>query len=198
MTDLAERRDIETDVYQPAEDTRLLLTQALDDIEAGHRVLEVGTGSGFVAVRLAADTDAQVVASDLNPHACRQARDGAQEAGVDIEVIRADLTKPFAAGSFDRVVFNPPYLPADSDAAQDDWMEVALSGGETGRAVVEPFLDDVARVLAPGGRALLLISTLTGVGEVARYADAQGLFARTLAEETHPYERLVVLALDEE
>lgn len=196
MTDLAERRGLETEVYQPAEDTRLLLDQTLDEVNAGHRVLEVGTGSGFVAVRLAEATGARIVASDLNPHACRQAKQRASEAGVDVEVVRADLTDPFAPESFDRVVFNPPYLPADPDAKRDDWMEVALSGGETGRAVVEPFLDDVRRVLTPSGRALLLVSTLTGVGEVARYADERGLFARTLAEETHPYERLVVLALD--
>lgn len=198
MTDLAERRDVETTVYQPAEDTRLLFDAALDRVGRHHRVLEVGTGSGFIAARLAVETGATVVASDVNPHACRTAREQAVEAGVDVGVVRADLVSPFPADAFDRVVFNPPYLPADPDGARDDWMERALSGGEDGRAVVEPFLDDLARVLRPDGIGVLLVSTLTGIGEVARYADDRGLHARTVAEEAHPYERLAVLALHRE
>jgi release factor glutamine methyltransferase len=189
VTDLAERRGMETDVYQPAEDSHLLAETALDWVTDDHRVLEVGTGSGVVAASIAAETAAEVVASDLNPHACQRAR----ERGL--QVVRGDLVAPFADGAFDVVAFNPPYLPTDPDVAGDDWMEVALSGGEDGRAVVEPFVATVGRVLAPGGVALLLVSTLTGLEAVESLASDAGLTISSVAEESFPYETLHVLAL---
>ncbi|GGL23214.1 methyltransferase [Halarchaeum grantii] len=189
-SDLAARRGIETDVYDPAEDSRLLADVASDAVGSGDTVLDVGTGSGYVASTVAAETGARVVGSDLNPHACRRARD------AGIEAVRADLVAPFREGAFDAVLFNPPYLPADAAAAREDWMEVALTGGETGREVVEAFLDDVGRVLAPSGYALVLVSTLTGVDEVVEYAGARGFSAAAaLADESFPFETLTVLKL---
>lgn len=189
MGDLAERRGLETEVYQPAEDSHLLAETVAGRVSSGARVLEVGTGSGFVAAFLASETDADVVATDLNPHACRQAR----ERGVP--VVRADLTAPFRDGVFDVVAFNPPYLPRDADAERDDWMEVALTGGETGRAVIERFLDDVGRVLAADGSVYLLVSTMTGVDDVIAYAAGRGFSAAALRDASFPYETLTVLRL---
>jgi release factor glutamine methyltransferase len=185
--DLAEHRDVET-VYQPAEDSRLLADAVVEAVEAGDRLLDVGTGSGYVAHR-AKEAGARVVGSDLNPEACEQAAD----AGVP--VVRADLTSAFRADSFDVVTFNPPYLPEPEDGGWGDWMETALSGGEDGRAVVDPFLDDVGRVLAPGGRVYLLVSTLTGLDEVREYATGRGLTATEVRRESFSFEQLLVLEL---
>jgi release factor glutamine methyltransferase len=188
---LADRRGVETAVYQPAEDSALLASAAV--AHARGRVLEVGTGSGFVAEQLVeAGHDGEVVASDVNPHACRQA---AERAGGRFAVVRADLLAPFRDGVFETVLFNPPYLPTDPDNDWGDWMERALSGGESGRAVVEPFLDDVARVLAPDGVVLLLVSSLTGYDEVLERAAAAGIAGEPVREETYPFETLTVLAL---
>ncbi|WP_058366585.1 HemK2/MTQ2 family protein methyltransferase [Haloparvum sedimenti] len=190
MTDLAERRDAETAVYQPAEDSGLLAEAALE--RAAGRTLEVGTGSGWVAERVDTETDCEVVASDLNPHACREARDRG------LSVVRADLLSPFADDSFETVLFNPPYLPTDPDNEWSDWMEAALSGGETGRELIEPFLADVGRVLQPGGRVLLLVSSLTGYEEVLALAEAAGFDHEKAVEESFPFETLTVLELTRE
>ncbi|WP_247728725.1 HemK2/MTQ2 family protein methyltransferase [Halovivax limisalsi] len=189
--DLADRRGLETDVYQPAEDSHLLARTALDRLESRSpdRVLEVGTGSGYIAERLREGSDARVVGADVNPHACRQAA----ERGID--AVRADLVSPFARASFDAVVFNPPYLPFSADAARDDWMERALSGGETGRAVIDRFLSRVGRVLVPDGVVLLLVSTLTDVDAVVELAGDAGFSAIAVADESFPYETLTVLEL---
>ncbi|WP_276282040.1 HemK2/MTQ2 family protein methyltransferase [Halorussus caseinilyticus] len=194
MTDLADRRDAETEVYQPAEDSHLLADAAVADL--GSRpaddtplALEVGTGSGYVAERVADETGVRVLGSDVNPHACAQAR----ERGV--EAVRGDLLEPFRSGVFDAVLFNAPYLPTDPDDARDDWMEVALSGGEDGRAVVEPFLETVGRVLAPDGAVYLLVSSLTGVDEVVELAATEGFSAVALRDESFPFETLTVLKL---
>ncbi|MFB6083086.1 MAG: HemK2/MTQ2 family protein methyltransferase [Halorientalis sp.] len=189
MTDLAERRDLDQ-VYQPAEDSRLLAETAADRVGDGDLVLDVGTGSGYVAA-VAEDAGAEAVGVDVNPLACREARENG------VPVVQANLTDPFPAGTFDAVLFNPPYLPTPPAEERDDWMEYALSGGEDGRAVIEPFLDGVGRVLAPGGEVLLLVSTLTGLDAVVDYADDRGFEAAEVAGEKHAFERLVVLALSE-
>ncbi|WP_115864345.1 HemK2/MTQ2 family protein methyltransferase [Halorussus litoreus] len=191
MTDLADRRDAETAVYQPAEDSGLLADAAIADMkrDSVELALEVGTGSGYVADRVAEETGARVLGSDVNPHACAQAR----ERGV--EAVRADLVTPFRDGVFDAVLFNPPYLPTDPEVERDDWMEVALSGGEDGLAVVEPFLDAVGRVLTPEGVVYLLVSSLADVDEVVERAAARGFSAVALRDESFPFETLTVLKL---
>ncbi|WP_332899471.1 HemK2/MTQ2 family protein methyltransferase [Haladaptatus sp. CMSO5] len=190
MTDLAERRGVETEVYQPAEDSRLLAEAAVAQVTPDDRVLEVGTGSGYVAATIEQEVGAHVVGCDLNPHACEQAR----ERGI--EAARMNLTDGFRDGAFDVVVFNPPYLPTAPDEAGDDWMEVALSGGEDGRAVIDPFLESVGRVLAPDGYVLLLVSTLTNLEAVRNTAAGVGFSAKTVREESYPFERLTVERLD--
>ena len=186
--DLAARRGLDDAVvYQPAEDSGLLAEAAV--AEARGRVLEVGTGSGWVAARVASERDLDVVGSDLNPHAARQARDRGVEAVV------ADLLSPFRADAFDTVCFNPPYLPTDPENEWSDWMEHALSGGESGRELIEPFLADVGRVLAPGGVVLLLVSSLTGYEEVLALIEEAGFDHEVVVEESFPFETLTVLAL---
>ncbi len=185
---LADQRGVET-VYQPAEDSHLLAETLLPYVDAEDRVLDAGTGSGFVARTVADEAGGRIVGSDLNPHACRQAR----EAGVP--VVCANLLDPFRAGSFDVVAFNPPYLPTGEDREWDDWMETALSGGESGREVIEPFLEDLRRVLKPDGDAFVLVSSLTGVDAVRDLARTNGLTTMEAASESHSFERLVVLHL---
>jgi len=212
--DLADRRGMETKVYQPAEDSGLLA--AAVEARGRGRFLEVGTGSGWVAEQAAREVDAvtDVVASDLSPHACRAARrralgdcggdadeseqsaTGDREAPI-FDVVRGNLVEPFADGAFDTVAFNPPYLPTDPENEWDDWMEQALSGGESGRELVDPFLDTVGRVLAPGGVVLLLVSSLTGYDAVIDRAEACGFTHEVVVEESYPFESLSVVALTE-
>lgn len=177
------------EVYAPAEDSHLLARTAADRVDADDLVLDVGTGSGYVAAHVRAETGATVVGSDRNPHACRAARDRG------VASVRADLTGAFRGGTFDAVLFNPPYLPTPPARQRDDWLERALSGGETGRRIIAPFLATVRRVLAPDGRTLLLVSTLTGVEAVESLAVEGGLRSERVGEESFPFETLLVLEL---
>ncbi|PSP66958.1 methyltransferase [Halobacteriales archaeon QH_8_67_27] len=185
---LADRRDIER-VYQPAEDSKLLADATVEDVEPGDRALDVGTGSGYVAARMR-EAGADVVGTDLNPHACRQAAD------AGIPAVRTDLASAFRDGAFDVVAFNPPYLPTEPEREWDDWMERALSGGEDGRAAIDPFLDDLGRVLALDGAAHLLVSSLTDPAVVRDRIAANGLEAEEVASESHPFETLLVLRVE--
>ncbi|WP_330632193.1 HemK2/MTQ2 family protein methyltransferase [Halocatena halophila] len=175
-------------VYQPAEDSQLLATTVTDRISPTDRVLEIGTGSGYVASQIVEKTGATVVATDINPHACRSAAD------KQIEVVRTDIADAIK-GQFDVVVCNPPYLPTDPDDEFDDWMEYALSGGPDGRALVNPLLEELPRLLTDDGRAYLLVSTLTGIDAITERAAEFDLLVETIAEEPVPFETLTVLKI---
>jgi release factor glutamine methyltransferase len=183
---LAERREMPS-VYQPAEDSALLAATVVERIEGGERLLDVGTGSGYVAAR-AREAGAAAIGTDRAASAVRSAR----EAGIP--VVRTDLMAGVCA-RFDLVAFNPPYLPTPPEAEWKDPLEAALSGGPDGRRVIRPFLAGLPRVLADEGRGYMLASSLTGLDAVRERAREAGLAAEEVAAESYPYERLVVLAL---
>jgi release factor glutamine methyltransferase len=174
-------------IYSPAEDTHLLLSAAQREVRPADHVLEVGTGSGIIAAAVA-KVAASVVATDINPSATVHAH------AHGIDVIRTDL---FAGlkGLFDLVVFNPPYLPTQPDERIDDWLEYALDGGESGRVVIERFAGEVSRVLAPGGRILVLISSLTGLSEVSELFKKNGYLVTVIKEQVVEDETLYVLRM---
>jgi release factor glutamine methyltransferase len=161
-------------VYPPDDDTFLLLGAALALVAPGERVLEVGCGSGFISARLA--SRAEVTGTDINPHALRQSR----QAGVT-DVVRADLLCGIR-GPFDTVIFNPPYLPTRPEERVDGWLGYALDGGEDGTAVIRRFATQVGRVLAPGGRILLLVSSLSDPSRVRDTFSAQGFSCSVYSE----------------
>lgn len=173
-------------VYTPEVDTALLLSAARAEVRPGDRVLEVGTGSGLIAVEIAKIT--RVVATDINPHAVTCAHD----AGID--VVRTDLFRGIR-GPFDIVVFNPPYLPTQPEERIDDWLEYALDGGMSGRVTIARFVEEVEQILAPGGRALVLISSLTGLSEVLELCSGYCYTADIVMQETVEDEVLYVLKI---
>lgn len=171
-------------VYPVEEDTLLLLRAAQAECRMGERVLEIGCGSGYISAELS--RMAEVLATDINPHAIRAARE------LGAEVVRADLFAGIC-GPFDLVIFNPPYLPTAPDERIGDWLEYALDGGPDGRVVITRFIEEVGRVLSPGGRFLLLVSSLTGIGEVMGLMENAGFRAEDVAGTRIEGEDLVVL-----
>ena len=175
-------------VYQPEADTFLLIKAARAEVQAGDRVLEIGTGSGAVAAALLDTPGIRIAVTDINPHAAGCAR----HAGLD--VVQTDLMSAIR-GTFDLILFNPPYLPTLPEERIDDWLEHALDGGESGRVVIERFAAEVGRLLAPGGRILLLISSLTGPEEVGRVFHRHGFILETAGQESVEDETLFVLRI---
>jgi release factor glutamine methyltransferase len=173
-------------VYQPEADTYLLLDAARAEVKRGDRVLEIGTGSALIAAELAGV--AGVVATDINPHAALCAR----EKGID--VVQSDLFSGIRS-TFDLILFNPPYLPTLPEDRIDDWLEFALDGGRNGRDVIGRFAEEVARVLAPGGRILLLISSLTGLPEVRDIFSRQSFNSEIVLKKKVEDETLYVIRI---
>ena len=136
-------------VYRPAEDSFLLLESIR--LDRGERFLEVGTGTGLVALHAA--RVASAVATEANPEAAALARANARRNGVALEVVLTNLAAGLR-GPFDVVAFNPPYL----EGRPRDPLDRAWAGGDQGSEISVRFLSDLPRILAPGGRAYLLLS----------------------------------------
>ena len=177
----------EGQVYKPAEDTYLLLKAAMAEARGSERVLEVGCGSGLISRNLVPRVR-EVLATDINPFAVSMVRE------YGIPVIRADLFRGIKA-KFDLVIFNPPYLPTSEEEKTAGWMNFALDGGESGRETIKRFFEALGSHLTPGGRALILLSSLTGLAEVKKMAYDLGFDVSEVAIEKHFFEQLYILKL---
>ncbi len=114
----------------------------LEDAEAP-RVLDVGTGTGAIALALRQELpDARVTATDVSPGALELARENADANDLDVAFVQTDLLAG-VEGPFDLIVSNPPYvLPSELDALEPevrDWEPRAalVDGGQTDRLVDE-------------------------------------------------------------
>jgi HemK-related putative methylase len=134
---------------------RAIASQAFAAPAAGlaePRALDLGTGSGVCAI-FAARRGYRVTAVDLNPEAVRCAQINVMLNRVDdrIEVLEGDLFEPLQGRRFDLILFNPPFYRGEPKSRFDmAWRSVD---------VFERFAGGLDQALAPGGRALVLLST---------------------------------------
>lgn len=187
------------DVYAPSDDTELMASEALRLCSGS--VLEVGCGSGAVSLALARANPRvrSVLGLDISPAAVAAARGNALRNGLPppmAEFLCSDLFAALApAARFDSILFNPPYLPTADAERLHGALNLAFDGGPDGLRTVRPFLSRVGRRLAPGGQALLLVSSLQPLDEVRTLCAEAGLRAEKTAERAFFFERLEVWAL---
>lgn len=167
------------EVYNPSDDSYLLLK--VIDVGPGETFLEIGPGSGLIALH-AAKAGAKVTAADLNPSAVECTRRNAAKNGVRMNVVRSDLFEK-VEGLFDVIAFNPPYLP--SDGVTTSWMEKAWSGGGEGSETAVRFLAEAWRHLAPGGRIYMILSSIGGFMSVLKSAKER--YDATMITEVHMF-----------
>ena len=183
---------IHSNVYQPAEDTYLLLDNL--DLKGGELVLDMGTGCGILAIH-AADAGCIVLAVDVSPYAVKCALSNVRENGLKgkVHIIRGDLFSPFRRYEiFDILIFNPPYLPVQS--REEDWLEKAWSGGFSGRKVIDAFIEEAPKYLKKGGRILIVQSSLSNIDETIDRLRSLKFKVDVVAEKTFHFERLVLIS----
>jgi len=165
-------------VFLPRPETEGLVELALKSLEekTAPRVLDVGTGSGAIALAIkSARKDAEVYASDINERALALARENARALGLEVTFLKAPLTA--GVDDLDLIVANPPYLPesyresAPPELAYEP--EEALFAGEDGLAVARPLLHEAKSALRPGGSLLLELDP-TNAALLAREAIGLG------------------------
>jgi release factor glutamine methyltransferase len=155
---------VDTEVYEPAEDTFLLADNL--EVREGDSVLELGTGCGLLAI-LSAIAGARVVATDINPLALACASKNANAFGTSglIEFRLGSLFEPVVGEKFDIVIFNPPYLPVRDEEVIGKGIDLAWEAGPEGRAVIDPFLDGLSSHLVEDGQALFVQSSLSNIAK---------------------------------
>ncbi len=188
--------EVTPDVLIPRPETETLVEVALEALAAApagapagaaglpvepHRpyepiALDVGTGSGCVALALAAENPfVHVVAADVSGAALAVARRNAARLGLErrVDFVRADLFEGLPAGpAYDLVVSNPPYVPRAEHAAlepnvRDYEPELALVAGDDGLDVYRRLVPAAATRLRPGGALVLEV----GAGQAAAVQD---------------------------
>ena len=173
-------------VLVPRPETETLVAEALRLLKplAGPAVLDIGTGSGAIAVSIAQQkTDARVTATDISPDALDVARRNADRHGVAgrIDFRQGDLFAPVPAGAvFDVVVSNPPYVtPAElaglAPDVRDHEPRLALDGGPDGLAFYRRIAAGVESLLKPGGWLLVEIGATQEEAVRALIAERPGL-----------------------
>jgi release factor glutamine methyltransferase len=144
------------DVLIPRPETEFVVEIARSVGGEARRIVDVGCGSGAIAVTLALDTGAWVCGTDISGAALRVAAENASRLGATVEFVCSDLLSAVADHSIDLVVSNPPYVPLSDKAGlqrevRDYEPHAALFSGPTGFEIYERLLADAGRVLRPGG-----------------------------------------------
>ena len=173
---------VDATVLVPRPETERLVErvlEALDGVERPH-VLDVGTGSGAIALAVRAERpDATVMATDVVPEAVALARRNAAQLRLDVRVLRSDLLAEAEVAAFaaacDVLVANLPYLPdADAGTLQPEAEHdpaLALYAGPDGLRLARRLLRQAARLL-PGGALLALELDPRNVHAAARETGA--------------------------
>jgi release factor glutamine methyltransferase len=174
-------------VYAAQGDTHLLISALRrEGLAPGSRVLDVGTGSGALALT-AAQLGGSVTAVDVSRRALGTAWANAALRGKRIAVRMGDLLEPVRGRRFDLVLSNPPYVPSPNEQLPKHGPARAWDAGPAGRALLDRLCRDVPGVLAPGGVLLLVHSSLCGVEATCSALERVGLRARVVAHVRQPF-----------
>ncbi|KAG2204258.1 hypothetical protein INT46_011575 [Mucor plumbeus] len=162
------REDYEK-VYEPAEDTFLLLDALEEDEKLIQELkpcicLEIGSGSGCVTTLLAkivGNKNAVFLTTDINEFACETTRQtGFRNEITQIEPIRTSLVDgimPRLKNCIDILCFNPPYVVTTHEEVGSLGIEASWAGGIDGREVIDQLLPLVKDILSPNGIFYLLL-----------------------------------------
>lgn len=145
------------EVYEPDEDSFLLAENLL--VKKGDSVLDMGTGSGILAI-VAAKMGGNVIGADINPYAIETAKKNALINSVKIEFRVSDLFQNIPE-KFDLIIFNFPYLPVDDKS-------IIGKSWSANTGVIENFFNSASEHLTEKGRIEILLSSLTEI-ELEKY-----------------------------
>ncbi len=147
-------------VFIPRPETELLVEEVVEHAPAGAKIVDVGTGSGCIAVSIAANRpDTAVFAVERSPGALEVARRNAGLHTPAVRFVNASLLEASISGSFDFVVSNPPYVAKRTQPTLQREVafepDLALFGGDDGLAVYGQLIPQALRALKPDGQLIL-------------------------------------------
>lgn len=147
-------------IYQPEEDSYFMVNvlkqklASLSESNKNMKILEMGPGSGIILETLKSTgiKNENIFSADINPKSVERCKK------IGFNCIQSDLFEN-VKGSFNIIIFNPPYLPEDKKEPQDS--RLATTGGKKGGELINNFLEQSKKHLEKDGKIFLLISSLT-------------------------------------
>jgi release factor glutamine methyltransferase len=177
-------------VYRPQGDTHLLAdTLRLATMPPGVRVLDVGTGTGALALVVARGGARQVIAVDICGRAVFAARINARLRRLPVHAVRSDLFDAVEGEEFDVIVANPPFVHADEPPRTQSAR--AWNGGIAGRQVLDALCSTAPTLLTPGGVLFVVQSALCGIQNTIERLRLQGMEAAVVARRQETFDRLM-------
>lgn len=178
-------------VYTPSDDSFLLAENL--DIKKGNSVLEIGTGSGIIAMYASKLTD-DVTATDINYNAIELAEKNFKLNNIKtIKLEFGDLFEAIGESKFDIILFNTPYLPTDCEDIIDDDLNYAFDGGSDGRKVIDRFLNEVKNHLNEDGKVQMIQSSLSNTEKTLLKLEELSFIAEVTKSERFFFEEIVLI-----
>lgn len=151
---------VDKNVLIPRLDTEVLIEKIINDIKClGFlpSVLDIGTGSGAIAITVKKETDAKVTAADISPEALSVAKQNAKQNDADIIFVQSDLFEKLSDRKFDIIVSNPPYIESGvivglSPEISEHEPILALDGGVDGLDFYRKIIMQAKEYLNKNGR----------------------------------------------
>ena len=173
-------------IYQPSEDS-YLIAEEVKKYSKNKKVIDIGTGSGILALAAKDSGAKSVLAIDMNEEVIEYVKK------LGIEAIKSDLFQKIN-GKFDLIVFNPPYLPKDKK--EDDESSQATTGGKKGDEIIIKFIKQSINHLEKDGIILLLVSSLTPRERIDKLIGRLNLKYEMISSKKLFFEELYVLKIE--
>ncbi|XP_055379474.1 methyltransferase N6AMT1 [Condylostylus longicornis] len=198
-------RDYEN-VYEPSEDTFLLLDAIENDLQYIENILqpnvclEIGSGSGIIITSLAKRLHkfSVCLATDINNYACQMTKKTAAKNFTHVDAINTNLADCFRNNIFDLVIFNPPYVATSEEELENkekNPLVFTWAGGTDGRLIIDLFLNSLPDILSKSGVAYLLLLKENKPHEIINALNKRNFVASKLMERRIPGERLCVIKI---
>jgi release factor glutamine methyltransferase len=163
-------------VFKPPSDARMLAEWVRrEPLRANSKVLDLCTGSGYLAIVAARSGASTVAAVDVSRRAVVATAANAKLNGVRVRALRGDLFSPVRGQRFDLIVSNPPYIPSVEQALPRKGPARAWEAGPSGRVFIDRICAQVRDHLTSRGTLLLVHSSLCGEGLTVRALREVGL-----------------------
>ncbi|KIK49527.1 hypothetical protein CY34DRAFT_7388 [Suillus luteus UH-Slu-Lm8-n1] len=202
------RHDLEQ-VYDPAEDTFLLLDALEQEAEALRKecpliCLEVGSGSGCVSAflgKILGQSSSLYLCTDINKHATRCTLATGKKNKIPLDPVTCPLARPLLSRlhhAVDVLLFNPPYVPTDTDEASSAQSSADIAGswagGADGMEITNRLLQDVECLLSPRGRFYLVALKQNDVPSIrSKMLEDFGLTSQIVIERRAGREFLLII-----
>ena len=160
---------VTNDVLSPRMDTERLVETVLKDIKTKQSVLDIGTGSGAIAITIAKNSSAKVTAVDISDEALKVAKENAKINDAKVNFVKSDLFESLGRfAKYDIIVSNPPYIPTkDIDSLDEEVKKydplLALDGGVSGLGFYEKIIAEAPKKLTKNGKIYFEV----GIGQAS-------------------------------